>query len=76
MLVVVYYSTLCKNPLVFFEKFEQIILFCSLVQNDIFYYNPNLFCSSAHELFHAYSPPYQTLKSRRMDPLEYFWSIQ
>ena len=27
-------------------------------------------------LFPAYSPPYKTLKSRRVDPLEYFWSMQ
>ena len=27
-------------------------------------------------LFPTYSPPYQTLKSRRMDPLEYFWSMK
>ena len=26
--------------------------------------------------FPACSPPYQTLKSRRMDPLEYFWSMK
>ena len=72
----VYNSTLCKNPLMFFEKFEQTILFCSLVQFGIFYCNPILVCSSAHELFPAYSPPYQTLKSKRMDLLEYFWSMK
>ena len=76
MSVDAYNSTLCKNPWVFFEKFEQIILFCSLDQFGFFYCNPYLFCSSAHELFPACSPPYQTLKSRRMDPLEYFWSME
>ena len=35
-----------------------------------------LFCSRAHELSPTYSPPYQTLKSRRLDPLEYFWCMQ
>ena len=70
MLVGAYNSTLCKNPLMFFEKFEQIILFCSPVQIGFFYRNPNLFCSSAHELFPARSPPYKTLKPRRVDPLE------
>ena len=27
-------------------------------------------------LFPAYSPPCKTLKSRRVDPLEYFWFMQ
>ena len=27
-------------------------------------------------LLPTYSPPYQTLKSRRMDPLEYFWFMR
>ena len=26
--------------------------------------------------FPTYSPPYQTLKSRRLDPLAYFWCMQ
>ena len=60
----------------FFEKCEQIILFCSLVQLGVFYCNPILFCSSAYDLSPAYKPPYKTLKSRRVDPLEYFWSMQ
>ena len=67
-----YNSILCKNPWVFFGKFEQIILFCSLVQFGNLYCNPILFCSSDLELFPAGSPPYKTLKTRRMDPLEDF----
>ena len=76
MSVDAYDSTLCKNPWVFFEKFEQIILFCSLVQFGIFYCNHILTCLFFPWFFPACSPPYQTLKSRRMDPLEYFWSMQ
>ena len=60
----------------FFARFEQTILFCSLDQIGIFYCNPILFCSNAHDLFPAYKPPYKTLKSRRVEPLEYFWSMQ
>lgn len=76
MLVEEYNSFLCKNPLVFFGKIEQNILFCSLVQFGIFYCNPILSCPIAHEISPAISIPYQTLKSRRLDPLEYFWSMQ
>ena len=53
-----------------FEKFEWINLFFILVQFGDLYCNPILFCSSDPELFPACSPPCQTLKSRRMDPLE------
>ena len=76
MSVEVYNSFQCKNRLVFFGKFEQTILFCSLVQFGIFYYNPILFCSSANDLSPAYRPPYKTVKSRRVDALEYFGSMQ
>ena len=55
-----------------FEKYECINLIFILVQFGDLYFNPILFCSSAHELFPAGSPPYQTLKSRRLDPLEDF----
>ena len=51
MSVDAYNSTLCKNPWVFFEKFEQIILFCSLVQFGIFYCNSIFVCSVAHDSF-------------------------
>ena len=67
---------LCKSTLVFFENFEQTILFCSLVQFGIFYFNSIFVCSVAHDFFPAYSPPYKTLKSRRVDPLGYFWSMK
>ena len=76
MLVVVCNSTLCKNPVVFFEKFEWINLFCFLVQFGFFYSNPNLICSSTLEFSPAYSPPCKTLKSRRRDPLEDFWIMK
>ena len=60
----------------FFEKFEQNILFCSLVQFGFFYSN-SIFCySNAHNLSPAYQPPCKTLESRRMDLLEYFWSMK
>ena len=59
-----------------FEKFEWINLFFILVQFGDLYCNPILFCSSAHELFPAYSPPCRTLKSRRVDPLEDFKCMQ
>ena len=72
MSVDAYDSTSCKNPVMFFEKFEWINLIFILVQFGDLYCNPNLFCSSAHELFPAGSPPYKTLKPRRVDPLEDF----
>ena len=71
-----YNSTSCKNPVMFFEKFEWIIFISILVQFGDLYCNPILFCSSALELFPTYGPPYQTLKSRRLDPLGYFWCMQ
>ena len=72
MSVDAYNSTLCKNPLVFFEKFEKIILIFILVQLSDLYGNPRLSCSSNLELFATYRPPCKTLKSRRVDPLEGF----
>ena len=50
-LVVVYNATLCKNPLVFFEKFEQIILIFILVQLDDLYYNHIWTCPFTHDSF-------------------------
>ena len=76
MSVDAYNSTSCKNPVMIFEKFEWINLFFILVQFGDLYCNPILFCSSDPELFPACSPPYKTLKSRRVDPLEYFWSMK
>ena len=65
-----------KNPLVFLEKFEKITLIFILVQFGDLYCNLILFCSSDPELFPACSPPFKTLKSRRMDPLEGFKCMQ
>ena len=76
MSVDAYNPFLCKNPCLFFGKFEQIILFCSLVQLGVLYYNSILFFSDAHDLSPTYKPPYKTLKSRRVAPLEYFWSMK
>ena len=41
MLIGVYYSALCKNPFIFFEKFEWINLFFILVQLGDLYCIPN-----------------------------------
>ena len=71
-----YNSASCKNPVMFFEIFEWINLIFILVQFGDLYCNPILFCSSAHELFPACSPPYKTLKFRRVDPLEDFKCMQ
>ena len=76
MFIGVYYSTLCKNPLMFLVKFEWINLFFILVQLGDLYCIPIKFCSSGHELSPACSTPYQTLKSRRVDPLEDFWLLK
>ena len=76
MSVDAYNSTSCKNPVLFFEKFEWINLFFILVQFGDLYCNPILFCSSAPEPFPACSPPYKTLKPRRLDPLEDFKCMQ
>ena len=76
MSVDAYNSTLWKNPWLFFEKFEWINLFFILVQFGDLYCNPILFCSSAHDLFPACSPPCKTLKSRRVVPLEDFKCMQ
>ena len=76
MSVDAYNSTSCKNPVMIFEKFEWINLFCFLVQIGDLYCNHIFPCSSDPELFPTCSPPYQTLKSRRLDPLEYFWCMQ
>ena len=70
MSVEVYNLGLCKNPIVFFGKFEQTILFCSLVQFGTFYCNPKLFCSSDLGISPDCSTPYKTLKYRILDPLE------
>ena len=59
-----------KNPVMFFEKFEWINLFCILVQFDDLYSKLNFLCSSNPELSPTCSPPYQTLKSRRLGSLE------
>ena len=69
MSVEVYNFVLCNNSLGLFGKFEQTILFCSLVQFAIFYCNPILFGPIALEIFPACRQPYQTLKSRRSRPL-------
>ena len=76
ILIGVCYATLCKNPLMFFEKFERINLFFILAQLGVFYCNPNLSYSSNHELFPTYSQSYKTIKSRRVDPLEDFKCMQ
>ena len=60
----------------FFGKFELTNLFFILVQFGDLYCNPFLFCSSDPELFPACSPPYKTLNSRRVDPLEDFKCMQ
>jgi hypothetical protein len=62
--------------LVFFGKFEQTILIFLLVQLSDLYCNHILSCPIAHDFSPAYRTPYQTLKSRRSDPLGYFWSMQ
>ena len=59
-----------KTKWCFFEKFEWINLFCILVQFDDLYSNHIFLCSSNPELFPTCSPPYQTLKSRRLGSLE------
>ena len=76
MSVEVYNSGLCKNPFVLFGKFEQNILFCSLVQFAIFYCNPILFGPIALEIFPACRQPYQTLMSKSLDPLGYCGCMQ
>ena len=76
MSVDAYNSFLCKNPFRFFGKFEQIILILILVQFGVLYCNHVLSCPIALDVSPAYRPAYQTLKSRRLDPLEYFWSMQ
>ena len=76
MSVGVYYSTLCKNRVMFFEKFEQTNLIFILAQLGVFYYIPNYLCSSDHKLSPACSTPYQTLKYRRVDSLEDFKCMQ
>ena len=76
MLVVVYNSTLCKNPLVFFEKSEQTILIFILVQFGDLYCNHILSCPITHDFSPAHKPLHQTLYSRRLDPLEDFKHMQ
>ena len=66
----VYNSSSSKNPVMFFEKFEWISLFCILVQFDDLYCNLIFPCSSNTELSPTCSTPYQTLKSRRLGSLE------
>ena len=46
-----YNSTLCKNPVMFFEKFEWINLFFILAQFGDLNCNSILFCSGAHDPF-------------------------
>src|SRR3954469_878324 len=70
MLVITYDSTLCKNTVMLFESFEWINLMFILVQHDGLYSNHILACSLALELSHACSAPCQTLKSRRVGPLD------
>jgi len=72
MSVEVYKVGLCKNPIEFFGIFEQTILIFILVQIGSLNYNLNLYCPIALEIFLALSSPYQTLKSRSLDPLGYF----
>ena len=67
-----YNSSSSKNPVLFFEKFEWINLFCILVQFDDLYSNHIFLCSSNPELFPTCSPPFKTLKSRRVDSLGVF----
>ena len=59
-----------------FERFEWINLFFILVQFGDLYCNPILFCSSDPELFPTCSPPFKTLKPRRVDSLEDFKCMQ
>ena len=72
MSVDAYNSTLYQNPVMFFEKFEWINLFCILVQIGDLYCNLIFLCSSNPELFPTCSPPFKSLKSRRVDSLEVF----
>ena len=74
MSVDAYNYVLFKNPMMIFERFEWINLFFILVQFGDLYCSPTLFCSNDPELFPTFSPPYKTLKTRRLDPLEDFWS--
>lgn len=55
MTVYVYNSFLCKNPFVFFVKFEQTILLSILVQFGIFYCNPIFVSSNGLDIFPACS---------------------
>ena len=70
MSVDAYNSSSSKNPVMFFEKFEWINLFCILVQFGDLYYNHIFPCPNDPELFPTCSPSYQTLKSRRLGSLE------
>ena len=70
MSVDAYHSSSSKNPVMFLGKFEWISLFCILVQIGDLYCNLIFPCSSNPELFPTCSPPYQTLKSRRLGSLE------
>ena len=76
MSVDAYNSSSCKNPMMFFENFEWITLFFILAQFGDLYSNHIFLCSSNPELFPTCSPPFKTLKSRRLDPLAYFWCRQ
>ena len=76
MSVDAYNSSSSKNPVMFFEKFEWINLFCILVQLGDLYCNLIFPCSINLELFPTCSPPFKTLKSRRLDPMAYFWCMQ
>ena len=69
MTVDAYNSSSSKNPMMFFGKFEWINLFCFLVQIGDLYCNHIFPCSSDPELSPTCSPPYQTLKSRRLGSL-------
>ena len=70
MSVEAYNSSSSKNPVLLFEKFEWISLFCILVQIGDLYCNLIFPCSSNPEFFPTSSPSYQTLKSRRLGSLE------
>ena len=72
MSVDAYNSSSSKNLVMFFEKFEWINLFCILVQFGDLYCNLIFLYSSNPELFSTCSPPFKTLKSRRVDSLEVF----
>ena len=65
-------ATSCKNPVLFYEKFEWINLIFILVQFGDLYCNHILSCSCCLGIYPSYWPLYKTLKSRRMDPLEDF----